>query len=83
LSGSTLCGEDEASRSVSDVIELRHRRPRLANVISNEKSRSQAGEPPVIQFNNRLLYFSVRADRGNDISKENPSFVEGAAGRCG
>ena len=33
--------------------------------------------------NNRPNYFSKRADRGNAISKENPSFVVGAAGGCG
>jgi hypothetical protein len=39
--------------------------------------------PPVIQVNNRLIYYSMRADRGNDISKENPNFVAGAAGGRG
>jgi hypothetical protein len=30
-----------------------------------------------------LIYFSKRADSGNAHSKENPSFVAGAAGGCG
>jgi hypothetical protein len=30
-----------------------------------------------------LIYFSQRADSGNAHSKENPSFVAGAAGGCG
>jgi hypothetical protein len=38
----------------------------------------------VIQVNKkRLIYYSMRADRGNDISKENPNFVAGAAGGRG
>jgi hypothetical protein len=38
--------------------------------------------PPVIRCNNRPFY-SMRAERGNAISKENPSFVAGVAGGCG
>jgi len=37
----------------------------------------------VVQVNKTPSYYSMRADRGNDISKENPNFVAGAAGGRG
>jgi hypothetical protein len=40
-------------------------------------------DPPVNQVKKRFIYESKRADRGNDISKENPNFVAGAAGGRG